>query len=112
VYDVLYGSVDASGLSSGASVDLWRRVAEHLHLTDRFIAVAQMEHVIAVSNDEFDTAIGPITITPDRLARVEFTYPAYRSGGAVAFCGRWTIRVLCVNLRLHLRSEILALRSW
>jgi polar amino acid transport system substrate-binding protein len=81
-----YGSVDAEGLFSGASVDLWRRVAEDLHLTYRFIAVAQMEDVITgVERGQFDAAIGAITITPDRLARVEFTYPAHRSGVAVAF---------------------------
>ena len=87
VYDVPpYGSVDAEGLFSGASVDLWRRVAEDLHLTYRFIAVAQMEDVITgVERSQFDAAIGAITITPDRLAHVEFTYPAHRSGVAVAF---------------------------
>ena len=87
VYDVPpYGSVDAEGLFSGASVDLWRRVAEDLHLTYRLIAVAQMGDVITgVERGQFDAAIGAITITPDRLARVEFTYPAHRSGVAVAF---------------------------
>ena len=86
VYDVPpYGWVDAEGLFSGASVDLWRRVAEDLHLTYRFIAVAQMEDVISgVERGQFDAAIGAITITPDRLAHVEFTYPAHRSGVAVA----------------------------
>src|SRR5215472_14424686 len=86
VYDVPpYGSVDAEGLFSGASVDLWRRVAEDLHLTYRFIAVAQMADVITgVERGQFDAAIGAITITPDRLAHVEFTYPAHRSGVAVA----------------------------
>jgi polar amino acid transport system substrate-binding protein len=87
VYDVPpYGSVDAEGLFSGASVDLWRRVADDLHLTYRFIAVAQMKDVITgVERGQFDAAIGAITITLDRLARVEFTYPAHRSGVAVAF---------------------------
>src|SRR6516162_7158419 len=87
VYDVPpYGSVDAEGLFSGASVDLWRRVAEDLHLTYRLIAVAQMEDVITgVERGHFDAAIGAITITPARLARVEFTYPAHRSGVAAAF---------------------------
>jgi polar amino acid transport system substrate-binding protein len=87
VYDVPpYGSVDAEGLFSGASVDLWRRVAEDLHLTYRFVAVAQMEDVITgVEQGQFDAGIGAITITPARLARVEFTYPAHRSGVAVAF---------------------------
>src|SRR6516225_9618023 len=86
VYDVPpYGSVDTEGLFSGASVDLWRRVAEHLHLTYRLIAVAQMEDVISgVERGQFDAAIGAITITPDRLAHVECTYPAHRSGVAVA----------------------------
>ena len=87
VYDLPpYGSVDAEGLFSGASVDLWRRVAEDLHLTYRFIAVEQMADVITgVERGQFDAAIGAITITPDRLARVEFSYPAHRSGVAVAF---------------------------
>ncbi|MBV8472930.1 MAG: transporter substrate-binding domain-containing protein, partial [Hyphomicrobiales bacterium] len=87
VYNVApYGSVDAEEMFSGASVDLWRRVAEDLHLNYRFIAVAQMEDVISgVERGQFDAAIGAITITPDRLARVEFTYPAHRSGVAVAF---------------------------
>src|SRR5271169_6738319 len=86
VYDVPpYGSVDAEGLFSGASVDLWRRVGDDLHLTYRFITVAQMEDVITgVERGQFDAAIGAITITPARLARVEFTYPAHRSGVAVA----------------------------
>jgi polar amino acid transport system substrate-binding protein len=87
VYDVPpYGSVDAEGLFSGASVDLWRRVAEDLHLTYRFIAVAQMEDVITgIERGQFDAAIGAITITPERLAHLDFTYPAHRSGVAVAF---------------------------
>jgi ABC-type amino acid transport substrate-binding protein len=79
VYDVPpYGSVDAEGLFSGASVDLWRRVADDLHLTYRFVAVVQMEDVIGgVERGQFDAAIGAITITPARLTRVEFTYPAH-----------------------------------
>ena len=86
VYDVPpYGSVDAEGLFSGASIDLWRRVADDLHLSYRFIAVAQMGDLISgVERGQFDAAIGAITITPDRLTHVEFTYPAHRSGVAVA----------------------------
>ncbi|MFZ0210485.1 MAG: ion channel [Roseiarcus sp.] len=33
----------------------------------------------------FDAAIGAISITAERLARVDFSYPAHRSGVAVAF---------------------------
>jgi polar amino acid transport system substrate-binding protein len=87
VYDVApYGSVDAQGLFSGASVDLWRRVAEELHVDYRLTAVSQMDAVLTgLENGQFDAAIGAITITPERLARVDFSYPAHRSGVAVAF---------------------------
>src|SRR5271166_653599 len=85
VYDAPpYGSVDAEGLFSGASVDLWRRVAEDLHLTYRFIAVAQMEDVITgVERGQLDAAIGAITIMPDRWltsnSPIRPTAPASRS---------------------------------
>ena len=90
VYDLApYGSVDAGGLFSGVSVDLWRRVAEDLHLTYRLAAVAQMEDILTgLETGQFDVAIGAITITPERLARVDFSYPAHRSGVAVALPGR------------------------
>ncbi len=45
-----------------------------------------MEAVLAgLEKHQFDVAIGAITITPERLSRVDFTYPAHRSGVAVAF---------------------------
>jgi polar amino acid transport system substrate-binding protein len=90
VYDLApYGSVDAQGLYSGVSVDLCRRVAEDLGLSYRFEAVPQMDAVLAgLENGEFDVAIGAITMTPERLARVDFSYPAHRSGVAVAFPNR------------------------
>ena len=37
-----------------------------------------------LSKGRFDAAIGAITITPEREARVDFSYPAHRSGVAVA----------------------------
>jgi ABC-type amino acid transport substrate-binding protein len=90
VYDLApYGSVDAQGLYSGVSVDLWRRVAEDLGLSYRFEAVRQMDTVLTgLENRDFDAAVGAITITPERLARVDFSYPAHRSGVAVAFPNR------------------------
>jgi ABC-type amino acid transport substrate-binding protein len=70
-------------------VDLWRRVAEDLGLSYRFEAVRQMDTVLAgLENGDFDAAVGAITITPERLARVDFSYPAHRSGVAVAFANR------------------------
>ncbi len=90
VYDLApYGSVDPAGLFSGVSVDLWRRVAEDLHLAYNLVSVARMDDVLAgLEDSQFDVAIGAITITPERLARVDFSYPAHRSGVAVAFPNR------------------------
>jgi ABC-type amino acid transport substrate-binding protein len=87
VYNVApYGSVGPDGLFIGVSVDLWRRVAEDLHWKYELTLVPQMEAVLAgLQQDRFDAAIGAITITPERLAHVDFSYPAHRSGVAVAF---------------------------
>jgi polar amino acid transport system substrate-binding protein len=107
VYDLApYGSVDAEGLFSGVSVDLWRRVAENLHLNYRFTSVPQMSDVLAgLENGRFDAAIGAITITPERLARVDFSYPAHRSGVAVAFQSRTGPIAAMVSYGLTVRQH-------
>ena len=86
VYDVPpYGYVDSDGSISGVSVDLWRRVAEQMEWPFRLIPVSDMESIISgLEQGRFDAAIGAITITPERAARVDFSYPAHRSGVAIA----------------------------
>ncbi len=86
VYDVPpYGYVDTDGSISGVSVDLWRRVAEQMEWPFRFVPVADMESILSgLEQGRFDAAIGAITITPERAARVDFSYPAHRSGVAIA----------------------------
>ena len=107
VYDLApYGSVDAEGLFSGVSVDLWRRVAEDLRLNYRLNSVPEMGDVLAgVENGRFDAAIGAITITPERLMRVDFSYPAHRSGVAVAFQSRTGPIAAVVSYGLTLREH-------
>ena len=84
-----YAARDANGLFWGASVDLWRRVAEDRHWNYDLTLVNSMEDVIdGVAAGRFDVAIGAITITPERLAHVEFSYPSHRSGVAVAMARR------------------------
>jgi polar amino acid transport system substrate-binding protein len=87
VYDVApYGSVGPDGLFTGVSVDLWRRVAEDLHRQYELTLVSQMDAILTgLQRGQFDVAIGAITITPERSDRVDFSYPAHRSGVAVAF---------------------------
>jgi polar amino acid transport system substrate-binding protein len=86
VYDVPpYGYVDTDGSIAGVSVDLWRRVAEQMEWSFRLIPVSDMESILSgLEQGRFDAAIGAITITPERAARVDFSYPAHRSGVAIA----------------------------
>ena len=86
VYDVPpYGYVDTDGSISGVSVDLWRRVAEQMEWPFKLIPVSDMESILSgLEQGRFDAAIGAITITPERAARVDFSYPAHRSGVAIA----------------------------
>ncbi|UDL96357.1 transporter substrate-binding domain-containing protein [Lichenihabitans sp. PAMC28606] len=86
VYDVPpYGYVEPDGSIAGVSVDLWRRVAERLERTFELTPVSDMDAVLGgLEQNRFDVAIGAITITPERDARVDFSYPAHRSGVAVA----------------------------
>ena len=86
VYDVPpYGYGDRPGSIAGASVDLWRRVAEALERRYELTLVADMDTLLAgLEKGKYDAAIGAITITPEREERVDFTYPAHRSGVAVA----------------------------
>jgi ABC-type amino acid transport substrate-binding protein len=90
VYDVEpYGGRGAGGLFNGASVDLWRRVAEHLGWQYQLVLVPQMDDVLSgLQAGTCDVAIGAITITPERLARVDFSYPTHRSGVAAVFARR------------------------
>jgi ABC-type amino acid transport substrate-binding protein len=90
VYDVEpYGGQSRDGLFEGASVELWRRVAEELKRPYRLTLVERIDDVLSgLQNGAFDVAVGAITITPERLARVDFSYPAHRSGVAVSFAKR------------------------
>lgn len=90
VYDVEpYGGRGRDGLFNGASVDLWRRTAETLHWQYELTLVAHMDDLLSgVQSDTYDVGIGAITITPERLARVDFSYPTHRSGVAAVFAKR------------------------
>jgi polar amino acid transport system substrate-binding protein len=90
VYDVEpYGGQSHEGLFDGASVDLWRRVAAHLNWQYQLTLVSQMSDLLSgLEKGAYDVAIGAITITPERLARVDFSYPTHRSGVAAVFAKR------------------------
>jgi ABC-type amino acid transport substrate-binding protein len=99
VYDVQpYGGRSSDGMFIGASVDLWRRVAEHLHWQYQLTLVAQMDDVLSgVQAGIYDVGIGAITITTDRLARVDFSYPTHRSGVAAVFTKRTGVEAVLLE---------------
>ena len=83
VYDAPpYGHLEPDGSIDGVSVDLWRRAAEVLRRDYRLIPVSQMETILeGLERNEYDAALGAITITPARLARVDFSYSDASFGG-------------------------------
>ena len=64
----------------GISMQIWEEVATRLDQTYELIYQLNTEaNLQAVENGDLDLAIGPISITPDRLAnpRIDFTQPYF-----------------------------------
>jgi polar amino acid transport system substrate-binding protein len=75
VYDLEpYGGQSRDGLFNGASVELWRRVAEDRNWRYQLTLVPRMDDLLSgLQANTYDVAIGAITITPERLTRVDFS---------------------------------------
>jgi polar amino acid transport system substrate-binding protein len=75
----------ADGTLYGISIDLWRQIAEQLHLHYHFSEQETVEDLLnGVQNGSFDLAIGAVTATAARQRVVDFTQPFYSTGLAVA----------------------------
>lgn len=73
------------GSWSGLSVDLWKRVAERLGRSYRFIEVATVQDQIAgVLSGKFDLATAAISVTAEREQAIDFTQPFYVAGLGIA----------------------------
>jgi ABC-type amino acid transport substrate-binding protein len=69
----------------GISIDLWRRIAERLHLRYRFAEQATIHEVLeGTANGSFDAAIAALTATAARERVVDFTQPYYSTGLGIA----------------------------
>jgi ABC-type amino acid transport substrate-binding protein len=76
------------GTWQGISIDLWRRVANHLHLRYRFVEANTVQDLLAaISKGEADAAVAAITVTAARAEAIDFTQPYYQSGLGVAVMG-------------------------
>ena len=73
------------GTLHGISVDLWRRVADRLHLRYRFSEQPTVQALVAgTAEGSFDAAIAALTVTAARDRIVDFTQPFYSTGLGIA----------------------------
>ena len=71
---------DQNGELGGISIEIWKSVARRLDQPYKFIVQKSTEaNIKAVSDGTIDVAIGPISITPNRLAnpKIDFTQPYF-----------------------------------
>jgi cyclohexadienyl dehydratase len=87
-------STESGGSLAGADIDLALRLAEHLHAQPVFIRTSWRSLVQDLRADDFDLAMGGVSVTPERSAQGAFSIP-YASGGK-------TIVARCVDAsRFH-----------
>ncbi|HKK38981.1 MAG TPA: transporter substrate-binding domain-containing protein [Cryomorphaceae bacterium] len=76
---------DQAGEYSGLSVFLWERIATDLQVEYEYQAYPDLSSLLsAVENNEVDISINPLTVTPERLANMEFTQPFFITNLAIA----------------------------
>jgi polar amino acid transport system substrate-binding protein len=79
---------DDRGEWSGISIELWRKLADDLHLRYRFVEAASVGALLdGIQTGDFDIAVAAITVTATREQQVDFTQPYFQSGVGVAIQG-------------------------
>ncbi|MFI4927871.1 MAG: gamma subclass chorismate mutase AroQ [Burkholderiales bacterium] len=73
-------TLDSGGALSGVDVDLAQRLAEHLHAQAVFIHTSWRSLLHDLAENDFDVAMGGISVTPERQSQGAFSVP-YASGG-------------------------------
>ncbi len=72
------------GFQSGVSHDLWEDIAEDLDLNYEYKEYDLVGLLNAVEKGEIDICINPLTVTSERLQRMDFSQPFYTSNLAIA----------------------------
>lgn len=82
-------SVESAGALSGVDIDLARQLAERLHAQPVFIHTSWRSLLHDLAENDFDVAMGGVSVTPERQSQGEFSLP-YASGGKtiVARCAQ------------------------
>jgi len=75
----------SDGTLYGISIDLWRQIAEQLHLRYHFSEHETVQELLrGIEEGSFDAAIAAVTATGARERVVDFTQPFYSTGLGVA----------------------------
>lgn len=75
---------DEDGQWSGLSIDLWEQVAGKLGLKTQFVERKLPALFSDLQSGDINVAAAALTVTAQREARIDFTYPFYTSGLAIA----------------------------
>lgn len=75
---------DAQGRLSGLSIALWQRVADQLGLKSSYVQRDLPGLFAGLENGDLDVAVAALTVTEPREARIDFTFPFYTTGLAIA----------------------------
>jgi polar amino acid transport system substrate-binding protein len=72
------------GTWHGISIDLWRHIADQIHLRYRFQETTLKGLIDGVSEGSLDAAVAALTVTAPRHRVVDFTQPFYSTGLGIA----------------------------
>jgi polar amino acid transport system substrate-binding protein len=72
------------GTWHGISIDLWRRIADQMHLHYRFQETTLKGLIDGVADHSLDAAVAAVTVTGARQRVVDFTEPFYSTGLGIA----------------------------
>jgi polar amino acid transport system substrate-binding protein len=72
------------GTWRGISVDLWRRIADQMHLRYRFQEATLKGLIDGVADGSLDASVAALTVTGPRHQVVDFTQPFYSTGLGIA----------------------------
>jgi polar amino acid transport system substrate-binding protein len=72
------------GIWTGISVELWRHLAEQLRLRFRFAETTRAALLAGLADGTLDASGGALTVTAERLRKVDFSLPYFVTGLGVA----------------------------
>lgn len=75
---------DAEGEWTGISVELWQELADNIAIKYSFEEASLQAMLNGVEDGSYDFAIGALTITPEREARLDFSHSFYNTGLGIA----------------------------